>query len=251
MLDAQNGLIVTNGHVTNEASEFTVRIGDQTEERPATVVGVAPCEDLAVLKVQNTQGLKTLPLGSQANVQQGDQVIALGYPASLLADSALTTTQGVVSIVKTSVTLGDGSTYANAIQTDAAINPGNSGGPLVNLDGELVGVNTFKTVASGIEGQFYAIGVDRVKLIAPELRAGQLDRLERDGLLRAHVRRRLHGQRLPHRARPGGGRRRGRRTHRREDRARDGRGERRLQRPNAPASIEAINGQAIDNTLGS
>jgi S1-C subfamily serine protease len=172
VLDAPNGLIVTNGHVTNEAEQFTVRLGDEIEEREATVVGVAPCEDLAVLKVENTTGMKTLPLGSQANVQQGDEVIALGYPGSLAADPEFTTTQGVVSIVKTSVTLSDGSRYRNALQTDATINPGNSGGPLVSLDGELVGVNTFKTVAQGVEGQFYAIGVDRVRLITPKLRNG-------------------------------------------------------------------------------
>ncbi len=201
--------------------------------------------------MQNTQGLKTLPLGSQANVQQGDQVIALGYPASLLADSALTTTQGVVSIVKTSVTLPDGSTYANAIQTDAAINPGNSGGPLVNLDGQLVGVNTFKTVASGIEGQFYAIGVDRVKLIAPELR-GRATRSAGTGWassiptsdadftdngfpivpdpagVEGDVGGLIVARTVPGTVAANAG-----------------------FNANAPASIEAINGQAIDNTLGS
>ena len=250
VLDAQNGLIVTNGHVTNEASEFTVRIGDQTEERPATVVGVAPCEDLAVLKVQNTQGLKTLPLGSQANVQQGDQVIALGYPASLLADSALTTTQGVVSIVKTSVTLTDGSTYANAIQTDAAINPGNSGGPLVNLDGELVGVNTFKTVASGIEGQFYAIGVDRVKLIAPDLREGNSIGWNGMGFFYPTSDADFTDNGFPIVPDPAGvegdvGGLIVARTVPGTVAANAG------FNANAPASIEAINGQAIDNTLGS
>jgi len=172
VLDAQQGLVMTNAHVTNEASEFRVRLGDETEERNASVVAVAPCEDLAVLRVENTTGLKTLPLGSQASVQQGDEVIALGYPGSLLADPEFTATQGVVSIVKTNVVLGDGTRYRNALQTDATINPGNSGGPLVNLDGQLVGVNTFKTVAQGVEGQFYAIGVDRVRLLAPKLRNG-------------------------------------------------------------------------------
>jgi S1-C subfamily serine protease len=173
VLDASKGLIVTNGHVTNESDKFTVRIGDQAEERDASVVAVAPCEDLAVLKVQNTKGLQTMPLGSQTNLQQGDEVIALGYPGSLAADAELTTTQGVVSIVKTNVTLADGTRYRNALQTDATINPGNSGGPLVTLNGgRLVGVNTFKTVAQGVEGQFYAIGVDRVRLIADKLKSG-------------------------------------------------------------------------------
>ena len=200
--------------------------------------------------MQNTQGLKTLPLGSQANVQQGDQVIALGYPASLLADSALTTTQGVVSIVKTTVTLSDGSTYANAIQTDAAINPGNSGGPLVNLDGQLVGVNTFKTVASGIEGQFYAIGVDRVKLIAPDLREGNSIGWNGMGFFYPTSDADFTDNGFPIVPDPAGveGEVGGlivARTVPGTVAANAGFS------ANAPASIEAINGQAIDNTLGS
>jgi S1-C subfamily serine protease len=173
VLDAEEGLVVTNAHVVNEAVDFSVRIGDEAQERPAELVGVAPCEDLAVLRVSDTDGLVTMPLGSQSEIRQGDTVVALGYPASLSADDELIATEGVVSVVQTRATLGDGQRYENALQTDAVINPGNSGGPLVNEDNELVGVNTFKTVAEGIEGQFYAIGVDRVSLIADRLRRGE------------------------------------------------------------------------------
>ena len=172
VLDADAGLIVTNAHVVNEATEFTVRLGNEQRERPAELLGVAPCDDLAVLRAEDTAGLVTLPLGSQADLKQGDEVVALGYPVSLSVNDELIATEGVVSVVKTRATLGDGSEYPNAIQTDAVINPGNSGGPLVDLGTELVGVNTFKTVRPGFEGQFYAIGVDRVKEIVPRLSEG-------------------------------------------------------------------------------
>ena len=169
VLDAGQGLIVTNAHVANEGAEFTVRLGDEDRERPARVVGVAPCEDLAVLQTDDRDGLVTLPLGSQADLRQGDEVIALGYPISLSVNDELIATDGVVSVVRTKASLGDGSEYSNAIQTDAVINPGNSGGPLVNTDEQLVGVNTFKTAIQGVEGQFYAIGVDHVKEVVPKL----------------------------------------------------------------------------------
>jgi S1-C subfamily serine protease len=172
VLDAEEGLIVTNAHVTNEATEFTVRLGDETAERAAEIVGIAPCEDLAVLKVEDTSDLVTLPIAPQSDLEQGESVLALGYPTSLSQDDKLTATTGVVSRPQDSVTLQDGSEYVNAILTDAVINPGNSGGPLVDGDGRLVGVNTFKTVAEGVDGQFYAIGGDRVTEITDKLRTG-------------------------------------------------------------------------------
>jgi serine protease Do len=172
VLDAEEGLVVTNAHVTNEATEFTIRLGDETAERSAEIVGIAPCEDLAVLKVEDTSDLVTLPIAPQSDLEQGESVLALGYPTSLSQDDRLTATTGVVSRPQDSVTLEDGSEYVNAILTDAVINPGNSGGPLVDGEGRLVGVNTFKTVAEGVDGQYYAIGGDRVTEITDTLRAG-------------------------------------------------------------------------------
>jgi S1-C subfamily serine protease len=240
VLDATKGLIVTNGHVTNASEQFRVRLGQESQQRDATVVAVAPCEDLAVLKVENTKGLKTLPLGSQANVHQGDSVIALGYPGSLASDPKFTATQGVVSIVKTDVTLADGTRYPNALQTDATINPGNSGGPLVNLDGQLDGVNTFKTVASGVEGQFYAIGVDRARLITDKLKAGNSIGWNGMGFSQPQQETDLTDRGFPaqaglviERAVPGTGA------------AKAGFGSAN------PALLVAIDGTAIDNTLGS
>ena len=92
--------------------------------QPATVVGDAPCEDLAVLKVSNTAGMKTMPLDSQSNVKEGDDVVALGYPQSAAANAKLTATTGVVSVAKTQYneTVPDIPQYGNVIQIDAALN---------------------------------------------------------------------------------------------------------------------------------
>jgi S1-C subfamily serine protease len=177
VLDAERGLLVTAEHVVNGAQEIRVSAGDST--RAAQIVGAAPCEDLAVLRVEDASGMRTLPLGSQAELEQGETVVALGFPSTLVADDELTATTGVVSVAR--ARFGEDAldvpAYPNVVQTDAAINPGNSGGPLVDLEGRLVGVNT--AINRGdpggqiIEGQGYAIGVDRVKELVAELREGR------------------------------------------------------------------------------
>ena len=174
--NAKRGLIVTNAHVVNDGETFKVSVGRTLV--PARVVGVAPCDDLAVLQVPVTTGLRSMQLGSQRSLQLGDTVVAVGYPQSASANANLTSTAGVVSVVRTSYSEPalDIPSYPNVLQTDAAINPGNSGGPLVDLDGRLVGVNSAgrTTNLSGriVQGQSYAIGVDRVKAVVPQLAAG-------------------------------------------------------------------------------
>jgi putative serine protease PepD len=175
VLDARRGLIVTGAHVLNGGTEFSVGADDGLH--PAKIVAVAPCEDLAVLRVGGATGLRTLSLGSQAGLRLGETVVAVGYPANASQEANLTLTTGVVSIVRSSYrepTL-DVPRYANVVQTDAAINPGNSGGPLLDLRGRLIGVNVAgRTLAGGriIQGQNYAIGVDRVRQVAARLRTG-------------------------------------------------------------------------------
>jgi S1-C subfamily serine protease len=172
VLDAEEGLIVTNAHVVNAGETFAV--GFDRRLQPAEVVGVAPCEDLAVLRVGDPSGMVTIPLGSQSALRQGDQVIALGYPGNASLADELVVTQGIVSVVETNIddpNILDVPHYPNVIQTDAAINPGNSGGPLVDLEGRLVGVNSAGD--STKENQGYAIGVDRVKEVVEDLRAGE------------------------------------------------------------------------------
>ena len=176
VLDAGEGLVVTNFHVVNGATGITVT--GQESSGDARMVGAAPCEDLAVLKVDATDGLKTLKLGSQDSLDQGASVVAIGYPANASNEDKLTSTAGVVSVVESSFRFDspDSPQYPNVVQTDAALNPGNSGGPLVDSKKRLVGVNTaILTSAQGapIGGQGYAIGVDRVKTVVEELRKGR------------------------------------------------------------------------------
>jgi S1-C subfamily serine protease len=175
--DARRGLIVTNAHVVNDGESFKVSVGPKLVG--ATVLGVAPCDDLAVLQVAQTTGLQSMKLGSQRSLALGDTVVAVGFPQSASANVDLTSTAGVVSVVKTSYSEEalDIPTYPNVLQTDAALNPGNSGGPLVDLDGRLVGVNsagrTTSPAGRTVQGQSYAIGVDRVKQVVPTLAAGR------------------------------------------------------------------------------
>jgi serine/threonine protein kinase len=178
VLDGGQGLIVTNGHVVNGGQSFQVGVNGKL--RQATVVGNAPCDDLAVLKVTPSDGMKTMPLDSQSNVKEGDDVVALGYPQSASADAKLTATAGGGSVGKTQYNepVPDIPLYANVIQIDAALNPGNSGGPLIKSSSKkLIGVNsavrTENQQGRAIQGQNYAIGVDRVKPVVNYLRAGK------------------------------------------------------------------------------
>ena len=175
VLDAADGLIVTNHHVVNAGTGFTV--GRAGERKPAQLVATAPCEDLALLRVSDTRGLVSLPLGSQADLRQGEEVLALGYPANVSNTSELVATRGIVSVVKSrfDVQTLDTPAYSNVIQTDSVLNPGSSGGPLIDRKGRLVGVNTARIHSLGgpaIEGESYAIGVDQVRDVVAQLRAG-------------------------------------------------------------------------------
>ena len=177
VLDAAAGLIVTNAHVINSGTAFKAGVGDRL--RDARVVGAAPCEDLALLRVDDPSGLRTLALGSQAALRLGEPVVAIGFPGSASLSSKLTSTTGVISVVRSTYRepAVDVPVYPNVVQTDAAINPGSSGGPLVDSDGKLVGVNSAGRTKSAdgrvIQGQSYAVGVDRVKEVTAVLRQGR------------------------------------------------------------------------------
>ena len=177
-LDTGEGLVVTNYHVINGGTTFDVRVGDDFRE--AEVVGAAPCDDLALLEVDEPEGMRAIELGSQQDLKQGAEVVALGFPANPSLRGELTSTAGVVSVPRSSFRLPtpDSPRFENLIQTDAALNPGNSGGPLVDRDAKLVGVNTaiFALPRGPASTQGYAIGVDRVKEIVDELREGRSQR---------------------------------------------------------------------------
>ena len=173
VLDAGEGLIVTAAHVINEGERY--RVGG----RDAEVVAAAPCEDLALLRVRGLDGLESAPLGKGSSVEQGETVVALGFPARAAAEDKVTSTRGVVSATDAQFRdpAPDVPAYKDAIQTDTALNPGYSGGPLADLDGRLVGVNAAaRTTGSDgrpLEGQNYAISIDRTRAVLAELRRGR------------------------------------------------------------------------------
>lgn len=158
------GYIVTNNHVVEDASEITVTLSDG-RELPATVVGTDPKTDLAVIKIKNgTQPLPTISWGHYDALRVGDMVLAIGSPFGLKSSVSL----GIISA------LGRGSVgiteYEDFIQTDAAINPGNSGGALINMKGELIGINTaIFSRTGGSEGVGFAIAVSIAKDITESL----------------------------------------------------------------------------------
>ncbi|KAM8784947.1 serine protease HTRA2, mitochondrial isoform 2-T2 [Rhynchonycteris naso] len=152
---AADGLIVTNAHVVADRRRVRVRLpsGDTYE---AVVTAVDPVTDIATLRIQTKEPLPTLPLGRSADVRQGEFVVAMGSPFALQN----TITSGIVSSAQRAAKdLGLPQTNVEYIQTDAAIDFGNSGGPLVNLDGEVIGVNTMKVTA----GISFAIPSDRLR----------------------------------------------------------------------------------------
>jgi S1-C subfamily serine protease len=162
----EKGHIVTNLHVVQGANIVNVTFSDQSNYQ-AKVVGVEPSKDLAVIKVDApSRILKTLPVGSSANLRVGQKVMAIGNPFGL--DHTLTV--GVVSALGREITSVINRLIRNVIQTDAAINPGNSGGPLIDSQGRLIGVNTAIIAPSGANaGIGFAVPVDIVKSIVPQL----------------------------------------------------------------------------------
>jgi S1-C subfamily serine protease len=171
VLDGDEGLVLTNFHVVNLATN--IEVGVDEDSRSAEVVAAAPCDDMALLKVDDTDGMDSMELGSQDDVKQGDEVVALGFPGNASLEDELASTAGTVSVVKSSFNVPDprGPSLGNVMQIDVSLGPGNSGGPLMDKKGRLVGLNT--AIFSQVEGaraQGYAIGVDRVKEVAEDLR---------------------------------------------------------------------------------
>ena len=176
-----DGEILTNAHVVAPAGQGgAVSVGfDDGSTAPAEVVGTDPLTDLAVIKAEGVSGLAPAALGRSANLDVGEQVVAIGAPFGLEA----TVTSGIVSALHRPVSVGrQGQALATtypAIQTDAAINPGNSGGPLVNMEGEVVGINSSIRTSSASMGQGgsiglgFAIPLDEVLPIVDQLRAGE------------------------------------------------------------------------------
>ncbi|WP_432139571.1 MULTISPECIES: S1C family serine protease [unclassified Streptomyces] len=197
-----DGEIVTNNHVIAGASSVSVRTSDGTKYS-ARVVGTDPAKDLALIKLENASGLKAASLGDSSRVQVGDTVVAIGSPEGLTG----TVTSGIVSALDRDVTVstdeggqqqrpdggwpfefggrqfngdtGSSTTTYKAIQTDASLNPGNSGGALIDMNGNIIGINSamYSAAGSGSSdagsvGLGFAIPVDTVKSDLATLRAG-------------------------------------------------------------------------------
>lgn len=159
----KSGIVITNNHVVKNASEVLVQLPDK-REFPAGIVGKDARLDIAVLQIPEQVSMAAV-LGDSEKLEVGDWVIAIGNPLGL----ANSVTAGIVSARgRSSWDLwGEIPGYADFIQTDASINPGNSGGPLVNLDGEVIGVNT--AIIKEGQGIGFAIPINMVKQILPQL----------------------------------------------------------------------------------
>jgi len=166
---SENGYILTNAHVVEGQGKVLVRLHDGREFEAAEVK-TDPKTDLALVRIEGAKDLKAAVLGDSDRVQVGDWVVALGQPFGLEG----TVTAGIVSAKGRGLGIA---ARENFIQTDAAINPGNSGGPLVNLDGEVVGINTaISTRSGGYQGVGFAIPSNLAKWVA--------ERLAADGVVR-------------------------------------------------------------------
>ncbi len=160
---SEDGYVVTNNHVIRGAEQVRVRIGERTYD--AEIKGSDPATDLALLKIDPPRNLAALPLGDSDRLRVGDWVMAIGSPQGL----ADTVTVGVVSAKGRRINISqETSSFEDFIQTDAAINFGNSGGPLLNLDGEVVGINT--AINWGSENIGFAVPVNILQRVLPQLK---------------------------------------------------------------------------------
>ena len=164
------GYIITNNHVVEKADKIYVKLStdpdNQDKGRPARVIGVDKATDLAVIKIDTSTPLPTVKLGNSDNAQVGDWVEAIGSPFAL----SQTVTAGIISAKNRTIDPSAGGQFQHFIQTDAAINPGNSGGPLLNMNGEVIGVNTaIYTQSGGYQGLGFAMPANTVVQVYNDL----------------------------------------------------------------------------------
>jgi serine protease Do len=166
----KEGYILTNNHVVEMADEIKVTLQDKSVFE-AKIVGRDPETDIALIKIEDAKNLKALKLGDSDLAEVGDWVVAIGNPYGL----ETTVTAGIVS-AKYRDNVGIG-TFENFIQTDASINPGNSGGPLMNIDGEVIGINSaIYSQTGGSVGIGFAVPINMAKDLLPMLKTGKIVR---------------------------------------------------------------------------
>jgi S1-C subfamily serine protease len=158
-----DGHILTNNHVIEGANKITVKLGESEKTYQAEVVGADPGTDIALLKVDAPASeLHPLTLGHSSEAEVGDPVVAIGNPFGL----DRTVTSGIVSALQRQIQAPNGFSISNVIPTDAAINPGNSGGPLINSEGEVIGINSQIETGGGSNGNVgigFAIPIDTIR----------------------------------------------------------------------------------------
>src|SRR5215207_6564344 len=176
LIDGQ-GHIVTNDHVVESATTFTVRLGEDGDPLSAKLIGKDASTDVAVLEVDPKKisgETKPLQLASSADLRPGDAAIAIGSPFGLSG----TVTTGIISALNRDITSPNGFPISGVLQTDAAINPGNSGGPLLDAQGNVIGVNSqIASSSRQSSGVGFAVPVDTVKEVVPQLiKGGEIER---------------------------------------------------------------------------
>jgi serine protease Do len=165
ILDGEKGYIVTNNHVVEGADSISVTLNDgRTFTAEPKSVFTDSLNDLAVIKIDAT-GLPALKVGDSSALRVGDWVVAIGNALG----QGIRATEGIVSRTGVSLSMGQGETLYDLLETSAAINPGNSGGPLVNMSGEVIGITSAKVAQVGVEGMGYAISIDTASPIIQEL----------------------------------------------------------------------------------
>ncbi|MDG0842718.1 S1C family serine protease [Staphylococcus equorum] len=168
--------IVTNNHVIDGANEIKVQLHN-SKQVDAKLVGKDALTDIAVLKINDTKGTKAIDFANSSNVNTGDSVFAMGNPLGL--QFANSVTSGIISASERTIDTktSAGTNKVNVLQTDAAINPGNSGGALVDINGNLVGINSMKIASEQVEGIGFAIPSNEVKVTIKELvENGEIER---------------------------------------------------------------------------
>jgi S1-C subfamily serine protease len=173
----EKGHILTNNHVIEGADKIEVKLGESEHEYTAEVIGADPSSDLALIKVDApSKELDPLTLGDSGAMEVGDPVVAIGNPFGL----DRTVTSGIVSALQRQIQAPNGFSIDNVIQTDAAINPGNSGGPLINDNGEVIGINSQIETGGGNDGNVgigFAIPINTAKQVIQELETnGEVER---------------------------------------------------------------------------
>lgn len=168
--------IVTNNHVIDGANEIKVQLHN-SKQVDAKLVGKDALTDIAVLKINDTKGTKAIDFANSSKVNTGDSVFAMGNPLGL--EFANSVTSGIISASERTIDTktSAGTNKVNVLQTDAAINPGNSGGALVDINGNLVGINSMKIASEQVEGIGFAIPSNEVKVTIKELvENGEIER---------------------------------------------------------------------------